>query len=89
MATAEAERRASKTGPKPGRKHRQLTNLRQLRGEAGLTLAELAEEAGMSRDGLYQLERLNRLSRPESRQRIAKALGVKVSALYEEANDER
>ena len=65
-----------------------LTRLRALRERKGLTQAELAARAGITRGSLGRLENLQGPPRPPTTRRLAKALGVKPEDLSEPLPDE-
>lgn len=58
--------------------------LRELREKVGLTQQQLADKAGMHREGVAQLERDRRQPSWESVLALARALGVEVSAFVVE-----
>lgn len=63
-------------------------NIKMLRTIAGITQAELADAAHISRPYLYDLENGNRGAKPETMQRIADALGCTVDDLLKEDGKE-
>lgn len=64
-------------------------NVRRLRLARGWSQAELAEKAGLSRQGLGNLETgLSRSPDEETAAALAKAFGVKVAQLFEEGGAE-
>ncbi len=68
-----------------------LLGLRRVRAKRGLSLKELAEEAGLAKDTVWRLETLQRAAEPKSRRRLARALGTTILDLRtpdEEADDE-
>jgi transcriptional regulator with XRE-family HTH domain len=56
-------------------------SLRHYRTKAGLSLAELAQRAGMSESGVQHLEAGRRRPRPRTVVRLAKALGIPADKL--------
>ena len=53
-----------------------MERLKTLRGEHVLTLRELAEEAGVSKDTIWRLENGHSEAHPSTIRKLAKALGV-------------
>ncbi len=53
-----------------------VERLRTLRGEHVLTLRELANEAGVSKDTIWRLENGHSEAHPSTIRKLAKALGV-------------
>jgi len=66
---------------------RKLRNLREIRERRALSQAELAKEAGISKNALGQLERGDFNPRPVTVRKLAEALGVQPSDLWEESAD--
>jgi DNA-binding XRE family transcriptional regulator len=67
-----------------------LPGLRRIREERGLSIRELAREAGVAPDTVWRLENLQRAAEPKSRRNLAKALGVRIRDLRRtEEADER
>src|SRR5215204_3557407 len=66
---------------------RKLVNLREIRERAALSQAELAKEAGISKNALGQLERGDFNPRPVTVRKLAEALGVQPSDLWQESAD--
>lgn len=64
-----------------------MNRVRELRKSKGLTLRELAAAAGCSIGFLSDVELNRRGAKPETWQKIADALGVKVKALHEVPDD--
>ncbi len=58
-----------------------LPGLRRAREKSGLTIRQLAEEAGTSPDTVWRLETLRRAAESKTRRRLARALGTSVRAL--------
>lgn len=58
-----------------------VERLRTLRGEHVLTLRELAEEAGVSKDTIWRLENGHSEAHPSTIRKLAKALGVQPKEL--------
>jgi transcriptional regulator with XRE-family HTH domain len=58
------------------------TRLKELRRERGLTQAGLAKAAGLSLDGIRQLEYGRREPGYDTLQRLAKALGISPGMLF-------
>lgn len=58
-----------------------VERLRTLRGEHVLTLRELAEEAGVSKDTIWRLENGHSAAHPSTIRKLAKALGVQPKEL--------
>ena len=52
------------------------SHLRELREHASLSQEELAEQAGVSRATIAELERGKRSPQPKTRRKLAEALGV-------------
>jgi transcriptional regulator with XRE-family HTH domain len=61
-----------------------LTALKKHRILAGLTQAELADRAGVSRDTVVRLERLRQPPRPRTLKKLAEVLGVSTRDLASE-----
>ena len=59
------------------------TRLRELRDRASLSQEELAEKAGVSRATIADLEAGKRTAWPQTRRKIAEALGVAPHELLE------
>lgn len=57
--------------------------LRELRCGAGLSCADLATQAGISRSGLYKIEKSARLVCPGTAKKICGVLGVNVLDVFE------
>lgn len=64
---------------KPGTVY--LPGLRRVREERGLSIRELAGEAGISHDSVWRLETLRRAAEPKTRRRLARALGTTIRDL--------
>jgi putative transcriptional regulator len=62
--------------------------LRRLRGEAGLTQAELAERAGVGRVTVVRIENGKMYARTETLRRLARALGVTLADLLAPETEE-
>lgn len=62
--------------------------LRTIRRRRGMTLAAVAESAGMSESFLSQLERGRTGASLESLQRLTHALGIRISDLFEPTSEE-
>lgn len=60
-----------------------MTKLRLIREKSGMTQKALAEAAGISGPFLFDLEMGNRNAKPDTWERIAKALGCKVDEIRE------
>jgi transcriptional regulator with XRE-family HTH domain len=60
-----------------------LPQLRRLRERAALTQEELAKESGVARTTILRLENGADAPYPSTTRKLAKALGVKVTALME------
>ena len=58
-----------------------VERLKILRGEHVLTLRELAEEAGVSKDTIWRLENGHSEAHPSTIRKLAKALGVQPKEL--------
>ena len=58
-----------------------VERLRTLRSEHVLTLRELAEEAGVSKDTIWRLENGHSDAHPSTIRKLAKALGVQPKEL--------
>ena len=61
-----------------------MNRIKDIRIAAGLSLRELANPAGISAPYLLDLENGRRGARPETWQRLADALGVKVEDLRDD-----
>lgn len=61
-----------------------LPALRYWRIERGLSMRELAREAGVTLDTIWRLETLQRRAEPKTRRSLARALGVKLTNLNNE-----
>jgi len=61
-----------------------LSGLKNHRILAGLTQAELADRAGVSRDTVVRLERLRQPPRPRTLKKLADVLGVSTRDLASE-----
>lgn len=84
-----AKQRRTRPGV-PKRSHnRHLPGAWQARHEAGITQAQLAERAGLSRPYVSQVEWQDVKASPDTAKRIADALGVSTKALYQEEPDEQ
>jgi transcriptional regulator with XRE-family HTH domain len=66
-----------------------VTPLRVYRVAAGLTLAELARIAGISKTALCHIERREAQPQRSTRRVLASALGVESEDLFPPPNDER
>lgn len=62
--------------------------LRELRAVSGLTQQQLADRAGLTKDGLSRLERGDRSPSWDTVQALCKALGVDCSAFTQEPADQ-
>lgn len=60
----------------PSANHAFATRLRSLREQAGFSVQQLAEKAGLKRQGLYQLERGESEPTWSTVQKLADALGI-------------
>ncbi len=58
-----------------------LPGLSRIRAERGLSIRKLAGEAGVSHDTVWRLETLQRGAEPETRRKLARALGVGIREL--------
>ncbi len=56
--------------------------IRQLRGQKGLSIRKLAEQTGIPKSNLADMETGKRLPRSGELEKIADALGVTVEELY-------
>jgi transcriptional regulator with XRE-family HTH domain len=65
-----------------------LPALRYWRIERGLSMRELAREAGFTLDTIWRLETLQRRAEPKTRRSLARALGVKPTNLSNEPPEE-
>ena len=61
-----------------------LKALRRARADAGLTISELAERAGVARDTISKLETGQRRAYPTTIRKLATSLGVEPQELVEE-----
>ncbi len=67
-----------------------LPGLRRIREERGLSIRELAREAGVAPDTVWRLENLQRAAEPKTRRNLARALDVGIRDLRKtEEVDER
>jgi transcriptional regulator with XRE-family HTH domain len=68
-----------------------LPGLRRIREECGLSIRELAREAGVAPDTVWRLENLQRAAEPKTRRNLAKALDTTIKELRtpDEEVDER
>ena len=64
-----------------------MERLRTLRSEHVLTLRELADEAGVSKDTIWRLENGHSEAHPSTIRKLAKALGVKPKDLVRAGGD--
>jgi len=64
---------------KPGTVY--LPGLKRVRDEQQLSLQELSDMAGVSKDAIWHLETLRRAAEQRTRRKLAKALGVRVREL--------
>ena len=64
-------------------RRRKLRELRIARADAGLTISELAERAGVARDTVAKAEQGRRKPHPITLSKIARALGVSTAELLE------
>jgi transcriptional regulator with XRE-family HTH domain len=62
---------------RPHRSWKYLPALKHIREDQGLSIRELAALAGVTPDTVWRIEREYRAAQPETRRRIAKALGVR------------
>lgn len=60
-----------------------MNNIKLIREAVGMTQKALADAANISAPFLFDLENGNRNAKPETRERIAAALGRSVSDLFE------
>ena len=60
-----------------------------LRNERGLSQEELAEKAGLTRDGIASLETERRYPRYDVLQKLSKAFGLSLSQLMEDVDSEQ
>lgn len=58
-----------------------LPGLSRIRVERGLSIRKLASVAGVSHDTVWRLETLQRGAEPETRRKLARALGVGIRDL--------
>ena len=58
-----------------------MNEMRRIRKDRGMTLCAVASKAGISIQFLADLERDRRSAKPETMQRIADVLGVKVEEM--------
>lgn len=58
-----------------------LPGMARVREERGLSIRELADEAGVSPDTVWRLETLRRAAESKTRRKIADALGVSIREL--------
>jgi transcriptional regulator with XRE-family HTH domain len=65
-----------------------VERLKTLRGEHVLTLRELAEEAGVSKDTIWRLENGHSEAHPSTIRKLARALGVQPKELVKVAGHE-
>ena len=65
-----------------------MNRVKEIRLRKGIGLVRLAAMAGVSHPYLYDLERGNRNAKPETWERIAKALGVTVKEAKGENEDD-
>jgi transcriptional regulator with XRE-family HTH domain len=63
--------------------HEMASRLRKFRAQRGMTQAQLAEAAGLSRQYVARLERAMQDPRLSVLEKLARALGVKVSRLID------
>lgn len=66
-----------------------LPGLARVREERGLSIRELADEAGVSPDTVWRLETLRRAAEPKTRRKIAEALGTTIRELRRIEEDAR
>jgi XRE family transcriptional regulator, regulator of sulfur utilization len=64
-----------------------LTRLREIRELRGWSQSKLAEESGVSRDGISNYETGHREAWPATAKKVADALGVEISALVARAEE--
>ena len=60
-----------------------MSNLKQLREARGWSIVKLAEESGIKRNTISQLEKRTRFYRPGEKEKLAEALGVKPEDITE------
>lgn len=63
------------------------TNLKNLRSERGLSVADLSRRSGVSRASIMQLERGENSPTLHTLERLARGFGVSVSDLLEDTAD--